>query len=69
MYYVVGRIAHVDHKGLHHHLTPVASQKHKKSARGTHLNMEIYVGIRRTQSIELCRYVTHFVITRKGDKH
>ncbi len=30
MYYVVAKMARVDHKGLHHHLTPVASQKHKK---------------------------------------
>ena len=30
MYCVVGRMARVDHKGLHHHLTPVASQKHEK---------------------------------------
>ncbi len=55
----------MDNKGLHHHVKPVASQKQKKSARGTHLNMEIYVGIRRTQSVEICRYGTHFCNYKK----
>ena len=36
------------------------STKNKKSAQGTHLQMEIYVGIRRTQSVKICRNGTHF---------
>jgi hypothetical protein len=52
-------------QGVHHHTKPEASKKHKKCAWGTHLNMEINVGIRRTQSVAICCNVTHFGVTRK----
>ncbi len=47
-------------QGWHHHAKPVASKKHKNHAWGTHLDMEIYVGIPRTQSVAICHNVTHF---------
>ncbi len=71
MCYRVGRMARVDNNKvcMHHHVKPVASQKHKKSTRGTHLSMEIHVGICRTQSVEICHMGHIFVVMRKEDKH
>ncbi len=52
-------------QGLHHHAKPVASQKHTKSAGDSHFLMGIYVGICRSQSVEICGNGTHFGVARK----
>jgi hypothetical protein len=36
-----------------------------ESCFGTHLNMEIYVGTRWTQSVAICCNVTHLGVTRE----